>query len=356
MANLRDDIRKLWTDTFDDKAEWVEMFFTRVYRDDDVMELRPDGNGSRPASALLLQRYAMNFHGATVGCAYICGAATRRNERGKGLMTRLLATSLREARERGDMLVTLIPAEGHLYYYYAARGFSTVFYTRNRRYTSCHPFAGPGEFTIVDDPYAVGVYEAFSRMEHNIDGRILHSQRDFLNILDDTRLDGGHCAIIADASGKICGIGFAAERDGLAVITDILADNADAEQAVLRRLHASLPDLPVKYPARPGNCERFLSPRAMGRIVNVPTALEAIAASHPRLRATYCITDPLLAENSGIYRLQGGTCERLAPGHRGRLDLDVDIDVFTRAVFSAPPIGELLGLPSIRPDMALMLD
>ena len=65
------------------------MFFTRVYRDDDVMVLRPDGNGSRPASALLLQRYAMNFHGATVGCAYICGAATRRNERGKGLMTRL---------------------------------------------------------------------------------------------------------------------------------------------------------------------------------------------------------------------------------------------------------------------------
>lgn len=40
MANLRDDIRKLWTDTFDDKAEWVEMFFTRVYRDDDVMELQ----------------------------------------------------------------------------------------------------------------------------------------------------------------------------------------------------------------------------------------------------------------------------------------------------------------------------
>ena len=115
MANLRDDIRKLWTDTFDDKAEWVEIFFTRVYRDDDVMVLRPDGNGSRPASALLLQRYAMNFHGATVGCAYICGAATRRNERGKGLMTRLLATSLREARERGDMLVTLIPAEGPLY-------------------------------------------------------------------------------------------------------------------------------------------------------------------------------------------------------------------------------------------------
>ena len=94
----------------------------------------------------------------------------------------------------------------------------------------------------------------------------------------------------------------------------------------------------------------------MGRIVNVPTALEAIAASHPRLRAIYRITDPLLAENSGVYRLQGGTCERLAPGHRGRLDLDVDIDVFTRAVFSAPPIGELLGLPSIRPDMALMLD
>ena len=88
----------------------------------------------------------------------------------------------------------------------------------------------------------------------------------------------------------------------------------------------------------------------------MPTALEAIAASHPRLRAIYRITDPLLAENSGAYRLQGGTCERLAPGHRGRLDLDVDIDVFTRAVFSGPPIGELLGLPSIRPDMALMLD
>ena len=44
---------------------------------------------------------------------------------------------------------------------------------------------------MVEDPYSDEMYAAFSRFEHERKGTVLHSSRDFLNILDDLALDPG---------------------------------------------------------------------------------------------------------------------------------------------------------------------
>lgn len=76
----RDEIKKIWTECFKDSREYVDMFFDQVYRDDEAM-LLTDQSGSA-VSSLLLQRYAMSFHGSEAPVSYIAGAATRRSKRG----------------------------------------------------------------------------------------------------------------------------------------------------------------------------------------------------------------------------------------------------------------------------------
>jgi predicted acetyltransferase len=49
----------------------------------------------------------------------------------------------------------------------------------------------------------------------------------------------------------------------------------------------------------------------MARIIDVQGMLAAYAALHPEADCVICVTDPLLIENDGCYRLAEGQCERL---------------------------------------------
>ncbi len=137
----KDEIKRLWAESFGDSREFVEMYFDRVYRDADAMTLMTDDG--HVASALLLQPYGLSFHGLRASASYVAGAATKRNMRGKGLMTALMADTLMESRRRGDIITILIPASSYLYGFYARMGFATVAFTDIMRYTALHSFAHP---------------------------------------------------------------------------------------------------------------------------------------------------------------------------------------------------------------------
>ena len=105
------------------------MFFDQVYRDDEAM-LLTDQSGSA-VSSLLLQRYAMSFHGSEAPVSYIAGAATRRSKRGQGYMSSLMIDALRESAVRGDMLCSLIPADEALFFFIADMDSLRCFIQRN---------------------------------------------------------------------------------------------------------------------------------------------------------------------------------------------------------------------------------
>lgn len=352
----RDDIKRIWSECFNDSPEYVDMYFSRVYNDSDGMTLEKNG---KVVSSLLLQRYAMRFHGVDVPVSYVAGAATRRNARGKGYMSELMIEALYASAERGDMLCALIPAHDWLYYFYDRFGFSTVFFVDAQRFTSFHTFPVTGNYKVVEDPYAPEVYETFRRLEHEREGAVIHSQRDFLNIIDDLRLDtDGRMVVMANNEGSIVSMAWGVVRDDMVVVNELLGTDADARTAALRQLRQLYGDKPFKVLAPAAEKEgsrRKLYPHGMARIVNVLMSLEAIATAHKEWKCVIKVRDDLMPINSHCYEVKGGKVEvkdesGIAP------DLDVDIDVFTKILFSSPKIGEVMGVPSVRPRMALMLD
>lgn len=355
----RDEIKKIWTECFKDPKDYVEMYFDQVYRDDEAM-LLTDQAGA-PVSSLLLQNYRMSFHGQEPAVSYIAGAATRRSKRGQGYMSRLMVDALKESARRGDMLCSLIPADEALYFFYRRYGFSTVFYTKEQRFTAFHSFPVKGEYHHVDDEMSDDVWCAFDRFQHKRKCYVLHSRRDFYNILADLKSDGGDFVVMAkddeDKGSEIVSMAWARRVGDMLLVTDVMGEDSDARSAALRQLRGISGDTPILLYGHPDDSMGGrLMPRGMGRFVNVGKALSIIAAADPKFRSRIRVSDDLLPEyNSHTFVVGDGQCE-IDDDYAGHLDFDVKIDVFADIVFSSSAIGSIVRFPSVRPMISLMLD
>lgn len=355
----RDDIMKIWQECFGDSRAYVAMYFDRVYRDDEALTLQdPQG---QTVSSLLLQHYAMTLHGATLPVSYISGAATRRSQRGKGYMSRLIDQALKASAERGDMLCALIPSSSALYLFYRRYGFSTVFYTKEQRFTSLHTFPFRGEYTLAGKPSPDELWEAFDKFQHERPCYIIHSRRDFENIFADLEQDGGSFVAMEandpDSGPRIVSMAWAVRRDDLLLVTDVMGETEDARLAAMHELRLRYPGVPVLLYGRPGDTTGGrLMPRGMARIVNASLLLSAVAAADPKLSLAIRVTDHMLPDvNSHTYIIKGGLC-MVDDLYDGRLDFDVTIDVLADIAFSSPAMGRILGFPAERPMISLMLD
>lgn len=355
------DILKIWQECFPaDGAEWKKMFFDAAYCDDDALTLS-DPTDNVTVSSLLLLSYAMTFHGDRVGLAYIYGAGTLRKYRARGFMSRLMAMAVAEAAGRGDTFVCLIPASDTLRQYYRRFGFATVGYCRPERYTAAHRFPFSGNYVEASgDP--LRLYPDFERLTATRLCAVQQSRTQFLTVMDDARIGNSPFAAVAEAeSGRVVAMAWGRNEPASDVVrvTELLAESDDAANAVLTVMRKRCPDRPLTLMTHPGDDVEGgnFRPGAMLRVVNAGHALSIIAAANPALDLTVRVSDPIVAENCGCYRIRSASVEHLAAMPAGCVpDLDVTPEVLTALMFGSRPIADVTGLPAIRPRIALMLD
>lgn len=355
--NKREEIKRIWSECFDDSPEYVDMYFDRVYNDADGMTLE---RGGRVVSSLLLQKYRLMVQRSEVGMSYIAGAGTRRNARGNGYMSALIVEALGRSATRGDAVCALIPANDRLYSYYKRFGFTTVFYADEQRYTSVHAFSTIGKaaaYRAVDNYYGDDLYDAFRRFECERGGMVVHTRRDFLNILDDLRMDSdSQFVAMADDCGRVVSMAWAVQDvDNVVMVKELFGEDDDARQAALRELRRHFPRRSFRVLAPAGRRSGRLRCRGMARIVNVGKLLEAVAVGNPGWRSAIRVVDRVMHENNHTYMVEMGSV-RVDDCYRGMLDFDVSVEVLCAMTFSDQAMGDILGYPSARPHMSLMLD
>lgn len=356
----RDIMMKIWQESFSDPRSYVAMYFDRVYRDDEALTLA-DAQGDT-VSSLFLQHYSLTFHGTPLPVSYVAGAATRRSQRGKGYMSRLMTEALKASAARGDMMCTLIPSSEHLYFFYARFGFETLFYTKEQRFTSLHTFPVSGEYVSLPGRPDDEVWSAFDRFQRSRRCYVCHTRRQFDNILADLEAEGGIFVVTGaddpDTGPRIVSMAWAVRRDDLLLVTDVMGEDEDARTASLRELRRLCPGVPFLLYGRPtDSIGGRLMPRGMGRVVNAGMALSALAAAYPGFSSSVRVTDHLMPElNSHTYVLRDGvmTVDDTLPAEK--LGFDVTIEVLGAMLFSSPVVGDILRFPSERPMISLMLD
>lgn len=344
----RTEFRRIFSAGFRESQKWTDWFFDNVFDSDNAMIGYSSG---QPVSCLLLDRYRLKLGSTTTGMGYISCATTLRAARGKGHMRCLLADALMESASRGDAITSLIPASERLYFYYDRLNFSTIFYTDEIRYTSLHRFRQSQELTET-----APTYEGFHSLENSIRSRVLHSERDFSNILSDNDLDRGETIALADStSGRTRAMLFATTDDDTVKVRDILTADRTAEESILAALRKRVGERMFVIDAAPSDAPLMLRSRGMGRIVNAELLLKALVAENPKTEQVIRVHDRLIPDNDATFIIHNGTVERTKSTMR-RLTLDVGIDTLAKIIFNSERIGSVFGLPTFRPAMTLMLD
>lgn len=349
----KEQIRRLWSEGFGDSPEYLDMYFSRVYNDENAFVIENEDH--RAVSTIQTADYNMIIDGRHAKLCYIGGAVTSRRFRGRGYMSRLMLQALDHAYESGAMMAALIPAHDWLYFFFERFGFSSIYLADRQCFTSFHPFNTAQKYHPVDDHYAPEVFEAFSRYETERGGGVMHSHRDFLNTLDDLSFrPGGTFVAVGRENVPVAGMAWAYDRDRFIQVNELLGIDDDARTAAMRALRKKFPDrqFTVLAPAS-DNLHRHLHSRGMGRLVNVADCLELLSQAHPEWRSVIKVYDPLLEQNSHKYIISSGKCV-IDDSWTGRPDFDVTVDVLTRIVFSSPATGAILGFPSSRTHISLM--
>lgn len=108
--------RDLWQRTFGDSREFVDMFFTDVYRPENLFCRKEQGRVVSMAYVVELQ----TDYGPT---GYLYAVATDADFRMRGLSSAVVEEALAEMRRRGYCAAMLIPSQSSLKHFYARFGF-----------------------------------------------------------------------------------------------------------------------------------------------------------------------------------------------------------------------------------------
>lgn len=120
----RPQIRSMWKTCFEDTEEYMELYFSRVYQDENTLFCTSD---KLAVASLQMLPYSISFYGQNIPFAYIAGACTLPEHRKKGYMEKLLIKSFRVMEQRNIPLTILIPGEEWLYGFYEKYGYTQCF-------------------------------------------------------------------------------------------------------------------------------------------------------------------------------------------------------------------------------------
>ncbi|NDW19098.1 GNAT family N-acetyltransferase [Dysgonomonas sp. 216] len=173
-------VRDMWKTCFDDSDAFMELYFTKKYRNENTLIYFENGIA---AASLQILPYIIRFYGKEIPCGYISGACTLPQYRGRGYMKDLLLESFRIMQDRNIPISILIPARAPLFYFYEKYGYTQVF--------------DKGEVPLYFKsflykyPYDVKeAYTQFNKEYQQTDFCILKTEEDFKIIAEEYILDG----------------------------------------------------------------------------------------------------------------------------------------------------------------------
>ncbi len=304
----REEARALWQLCFGDSDEFLDRYFDRLYREEDVL-LAYDG--SKAIGHLQFPQLALSLGEATLPAGYVVAVCTHPDHRGKGIMRPLLQEALHREKARGDVVSVLLPAEEWLYRYYTSVGgyAPVVNRARSRRQEDAlreedPPVASP---SLVD--YLLEV-EASQQTPS-----LLHS-RAFWEVItqDFEREEDLALQIHRTESGLIDGALFLVKEE-TELLVQALYGVRPVREALLTEVTGGS-KLPLSYLLRP-NGGGIPEARAMMRVLDAPRFLEALVKYYPELGLSFTYRDELFPENDGDYLISAGKVERLPRAGEG---------------------------------------
>lgn len=121
--NNKDEVRKLWEQSFNDPASFVDYYFDRIYEKNRVLSAVLN---DELIGMIHLNPYVVSYKGEEYNCPYIVGVAVRPDMQGKGVMHAMMEKVLNDIKREAPFAF-LMPKKEE---YYNGLGYKKVYSTR----------------------------------------------------------------------------------------------------------------------------------------------------------------------------------------------------------------------------------
>lgn len=302
---IKEEVKKLWKLCFDDTDEFIEMYFRLRYNSETTMVIQ---NGDRIVSSLQMPYYTMTFEGTEIQTAYISGACTHPDFRGKGVMAQLLADSFSRMVQKNIPLSILIPANAGLFDYYARTGYAPAFF-RSKIEEDASGIVIEGNLLFEQvTTFDERVFDYFTRKAHDRANYVQHTATDFEAIMEDLRITGGSVTVAYKGKeGPVGGILFAYPEEEYMYVTECFAENKLIKDNLLHEAARYYNKQKISRFELPDHSAEE-KPFGMARIIDAKMILHLYAAKHPEENMVIKLTDEQLPFNDGYYHLNHGVC------------------------------------------------
>lgn len=344
---------KLWRLCFKDTDEFIRLYFQMRYKDEINMPIYGEG---KMIAALQMIPYPMTLHGRIIPTSYISGACTHPAYRNKGIMGGLLSDSFRRMYSEGVLMSTLIPAEEWLFDYYSKYGYTAAFdYSLHQTDMSqLNEFISHSITEYVFSQTSREIYSYFSDKMRKRPCCIQHTSEDFGVILADLQLSEGKL-FVCHTSDEITGLAFCIPEKDHLYIPELLYNDILIRNSLLKKASDYFHAQEIEYlsPATGFDDKKL----GMARIIHVEGVLQLYAQTYPTLQITLAVSDNIISENCGRFRIARGTCERTNKTEKDCIPLTINEltqMLLGYRVSQLPP--SLQNIPSCHPYMSLMLN
>lgn len=304
----REEARRLWQLCFGDSDEFLDRYFERLYREEDVLLAE---EGSTAIGHLQFPELSLSLGEETLPAGYVVAVCTHPDYRGKGIMRPLLQEALRREKARGDVVSVLLPAEDWLYRYYTSvGGYASVV---NRARSNRQEDALHEEDSAVTAPSLVDYLMKVEASQQT--PSLLHSRAFWEVITEDfEREEDLSLQIHRTESGLIDGALFLVKGESELLVQALYGTKLVREVLLAEVTGES--KLSLTYLLRPSE-GGIPEARAMMRVLDAPRFLEALVKYYPELTLSFTYRDELFPENDGDYLLSAGKVERLPRAGEG---------------------------------------
>ncbi len=168
-------VREMWKTCFGDTDEYIDLLFTKKYKEENTLIYFENGNA---VASLQMLPYNINLYGESTPFYYLAGLCTLPDHRRKGYMEQLILRSFDIMKCRDIPLAILVPAEDWLFDFYAKYGFQQI------SDKSKHPI--PSIKKILESTSNIKeAYEIFDKTFNKFDFSIQKDFEDFKIVVED---------------------------------------------------------------------------------------------------------------------------------------------------------------------------
>lgn len=316
LPQERVQVENLWAYCFEPKGHpFFEWYFKHCYEPENILVGVQDG---QVVSDIHLRQYTLNVRGKALPTTYIVGVATHPAARRGGIGGELLRASLAELKRRGQGISILMPSKAAFYQQYGWELYAHQWVT-TMPLEELRPLTERSlHFGLLNDvsqwTWLAPVYEAYTK---SLSGYAMRGEKEWTRLLESLFNEGAQVAVVRTEEGRIEGYLVYTLGAPEIMVSEFVYTTRRAQKALLNYLynHRSQGETvrwnegghDEGYAFWPnGKSGHSTMPFMMSRVVDVPTAVEAVpfvADKGESLAWTLAITDPLVPWNEGVYRI-----------------------------------------------------